>query len=76
MQYKKTHLALLFIACFFACDPDINEVVGTGDDSETNSNLYDYSLNDINLSSKTHMENISPGFYNNKVTVHYFGHQN
>ena len=76
MQYKKTHLALLFIVSFFACDPDSDEVVGTGADSETNSNLYDYSLNDINLSSNDHGENISPGYYNNKVTVHYFGHQN
>ena len=76
MQYRKTHLALLFIVCFFACDPDIDEVVGTGADSETNSNLYDYSLYDINFSSSTYEENISPGYYPDQVTLHYFGHQN
>ena len=76
MQYRKTHLTLLFIVCYFGCNPDSDEVVGSGDDSETNSTLYDYSLNDINLSSNDYGENISPGYYNNKVTVHYFGHQN
>ena len=42
----------------------------------SNSNLYDYCLNDVNPSSSTFGENISPSYYNNKVTVHYFGHQN
>ena len=75
MHYRQTHLALLFIVCFFGCNRDSDEVVGSGDDCETNSNLYDYCLNDINPST-TNGENISPGYYNNKVTVHYFGHQN
>ena len=76
MQYRKTHLALLFIVCFFGCNRDSDEVVGLGDDCETNSSLCDYYLSDINSSSTTYGENISPGYYNNKVTVHYFGHQN
>ena len=76
MQYRKTHLALLFIVCFFGCNRDSDEVVGLGDNCETNSSLYDYCLGDINSSSTTYGENISPGYYYNKVTVHYFGHQN
>ena len=80
MQYRKTHLVLLFIVGFFGCDSDSDEVVGSGDDCETNSNFiadgYDYCLNDVNPSSSDEGENISPSYYNNKVTVHYFGHQN
>ena len=76
MQYRKTHLALLFIVCFFACDPDIDKVVGTGDGSEIDSNLYTYSLVDINDTSDAFETNISPASYPDKVTLHYFGHQN
>ena len=50
--------------------------MGATDDGETNSSLYDYSLNDVNSSSSTYGKKISPSYYNNKVTVHYFGHQN
>ena len=75
MQYRKTHLALLFIVCFFGCNLDSDEVVGSGDDCETSSNHYDYCLNDINSSSITYGENISSSYYNNQVTAHYFGHQ-
>ena len=76
MQYRKTHLALLFIVCFFACDPDSDEGVGTGDGSEIDSNLYAYSLVDINDTSDTFETNISPTSYPDQVTLHYFGHQN
>ena len=76
MHYRNTYLALLFIISFIGCNRDSDEVVGAGDDCETNSSLYDYCLNDINPSSITYGENISPNYYNNKVTVHYFGHQN
>ena len=76
MQYRKTHLALLFIVCFFACDPDIDEVVGTDDGSEIDSNLYAYSLVDINDTSDAFGTNISPASYKDQVTLHYFGHQN
>ena len=31
MQYRKTHLVLLFIVGFFGCDSDSDEVVGIGD---------------------------------------------
>ena len=75
MQYRKTHIALLFIVCFFACDPDIDEVVGTGDGSEIDSTIYDYLLVDINTTSDVYGTNISPSFYLNQVTLHYFGHQ-
>ena len=76
MQFRKTDLAVLFITGFFACNPDSDEVLAAGDDCETNSNLCNYLLSDINASSSTYGENISPSYYNNKITVHYFGHQN
>ena len=76
MHYRNTHLALLFIIGFIGCNQDSDEVVGTTDDGETNSSLYDYSLEDINSNSEYYGEKISPSYYNNKVTVHYFGHQN
>ena len=76
MNYRNTYLALLFIIGFIGCNRDSDEVVGADDDCETNSSLYDYCLNDINPSSSTYGKNISPNYYNNKVTVHYFGHQN
>ena len=37
---------------------------------------YDYSLEDINTSSATYGETISPGYFQGQVTLHYFGHQN
>ena len=76
MQYKRTHLALLFIVYFFACDTDSDEVVGTGGGSEIESNLYAYSLVDINATSDAFGTNISPVSYPDQVTLHYFGHQN
>ena len=76
MQYRKTHLALLFIVCFFACDSDIDEVVGTDDGSEIDSNVYDYLLEDINSTSDTYGTKVSPASFPDQVTLHYFGHQN
>ena len=77
MRYKKTDIALLFIVIgFFGCDPDSDTAIVGATDDETNSSLYDYSLNDVNPSSSTYGGEISPSYYNNKVTVHYFGHQN
>ena len=64
MQYRKTHLALLFIVIgFFGCNPDSGEIV------------YDYSITDVNASSATYGENIGPSHFENQVTLHYFGHQ-
>ena len=39
------------------------------------SQSYDYSLVDINTSSSTFGETISPGYFQGQVTLHYFGHQ-
>jgi len=36
---------------------------------------YDYSLVDINTSSSTYGETISPDYFQGQVTLHYFGHQ-
>ena len=40
------------------------------------SQSYDYSLEDINTSSSTYGEAISPDYFQGQVTLHYFGHQN
>ena len=41
------------------------------------SNPYIYSLVDINPnSSATYGETLSPGYFENQITLHYFGHQN
>ena len=39
-------------------------------------NSLSYSLEDINSSSETYGQNISPSSFENKITVNYFGHQN
>ena len=39
------------------------------------SQAYDYSLLDINPNSDTDGEIISPDFFEDHVTLHYFGHQ-
>ena len=37
---------------------------------------YNYSLEDINPNSdETYGETLSPGYFENQVTLHYFGHQ-
>ena len=36
---------------------------------------YTYNLEDINDSSPTHGVNISPGYFQGQITLHYFGHQ-
>ena len=40
------------------------------------SQTYDYSLEDINTSSSTYGEVISPEYFIGQITLHYFGHQN
>ena len=37
---------------------------------------YDYSLVDINPNSGTYNSTLSPVYFENQVTLHYFGHQN
>ena len=37
---------------------------------------YDYSLIDLNSTSETFGDTISPGYFENHITLHYFGHQN
>ena len=37
---------------------------------------YDYFLTDINSSSATYLETISSDYFENHITLHYFGHQN
>ena len=56
-------LVILLALVFFACNPPDEEMV------------YDYSLIDINPNSATHNNIISPGYFENEVTLHYFGHQ-
>ena len=37
---------------------------------------HDYSLIDLNPTSETYGNTISPGYFENHITLHYFGHQN
>ena len=63
-MHRRTYLTLLILAfLFFACNPPDEAVI------------YDYSLLDVNESSDTFGKNIGPGFFENQVTVHYFGNQ-
>jgi len=72
MPCRKIYFALLFFAIgFLGCSPDDDKVTGP-----SNEVVYDYSLTDINSSSETHLETISPGYFQGEITLHYFGHQN
>ena len=68
MQVK--YLAIGFSMLVFSCGLFETE------DENNNSQVYDYSLEDINNSSYTSGQIISPGFFQGNVTLHYFGHQN
>jgi hypothetical protein len=37
---------------------------------------YSYSLIDINPNSGTYESTLSPIYFDNQITLHYFGHQN
>ena len=72
MPGRKIYFALLFFAIgFFGCSPDDDKVTGLNDEV-----VHDYSLTDINSSSETYLETISPGYFQGEITLHYFGHQN
>ena len=72
MQYRKKYFAILCIAMgFFVCSPDEDKVTGPNDED-----VYDYSLTDVNSSSDTYLETISPSYYQGNISLHYFGHQN
>ena len=68
MQVK--YLAIGFSILVFSCGLFETE------DGNNNSQIYDYSLEDINISSSTYGEAISPYYFQGQVTLHYFGHQN
>ena len=64
------YLAIGFSILVFSCGLFETE------DENNNSQIYDYSFEDINNSSYTSGQIISPGFFQGNVTLHYFGHQN
>ena len=68
MQVK--YLVIGFSILVFSCGLLETE------DENNNSQIYDYSLEDINISSSTYGEAISPYYFQGQVTLHYFGHQN
>ena len=68
MQIK--YLAIGFSILVFSCGLFETE------DENNNSQVYDYSLVDINTSSSTFGETISLEYFQGQVTLHYFGHQN
>ena len=61
---------IYFAIGFFGCNPGNGEIAGP------NEVVYDYSLVDINPNSDTDGETLSPGYFKNQITLHYFGHQN
>ena len=67
MQVK--YLAIGFSILVFSCGLFETE------DENNNSQVYDYSLEDLNPTSETYGDTISPGYFENQVTLHYFGHQ-
>ena len=72
MPCRNIYFVLLFFAIGFnGCSPDNGEVAGPSDVV-----VYDYSLIDINPNSATYGETLSPGYFENQITLHYFGHQN
>ena len=67
MQVK--YLAIGFSILVFSCGLLETE------DENNNSQVYDYSLEDVNPNSVTYGETLSPGYFENQITLHYFGHQ-
>ena len=67
MQVK--YLAIGFSILVFSCGLFETE------DENNNSQVYDYYLEDINNLSSTYGQIISPVFFQENVTLHYFGHQ-
>ena len=70
INMQVNYLAIGFSILVFSCGLFETE------DENNNSQIYDYSLEDINNSSYTSGQIISPGFFQGNVTLHYFGHQN
>ena len=63
---------MVFLAfALFSCNSTDDEIISPNDEV-----YYDYSLIDINISSISYGQNIGPDYFEQQVTVHYFGHQN
>ena len=65
----------------FITDDEVHFIYGSENGGPVTINLFDttpykYSLIDINPNSDTSENSISPGYFENEVTLHYFGHQN
>ena len=67
---KTLYLGLFLSLMLYSCGLFETE------DENNNSQVYDYYLEDINTSSSTYGEAISPEYFQGQVTLHYFGHQN
>ena len=67
MQVK--YLAIGFSILVFSCGLLETE------DENNNSQVYDYSLENVNPNSVTYGETLSPGYFENQITLHYFGYQ-
>ena len=63
--------------CAGECDGDaaLDECGVCEGDNLSCSQNYDYELKDINPTSPTYGIDISPGYFQGQVTLHYFGHQ-
>jgi len=43
--------------------------------NENDPIVYDYSYIDVNTNSQNYNNYIGPGYFENQITLHYFGHQ-
>ena len=68
MQVK--YLAIGFSILVFSCGLFETE------DENNNSQIYDYSLEDLNTSSEYYEQNVGTSYFSDQVTLHYFGHYN
>ena len=68
MQVK--YLAIGFSILVFSCGLFETE------DENNNSQIYDYSLEDLNTSSEYYEQNVGTSYFPDQVTLHYFGHYN
>ena len=81
MNIKLNKYLFYILVAFYGCDifeSDIDENItpATADPGNPTIINYDYQLTDINPLSPSYNELIGNGLFTDKITVHYFGHQN
>lgn len=65
-----------FALVFYSCNPEEDTSGPSNDDIHHDIGVsLSYTLLDINPSSETYENDIGPQYFENMVTVHFFGHQ-